>query len=200
MDANDHWQQTRDLLWTIEVERENYAVNAFVNQISLDCGVGNLYRPAPRHTRLRDLSTQHGGGDCNGKQCMPPAHQANHSILRCHVADTMLFSRNLAAHLLDWQEHSNRATRVRMRSPFYENQKVFEESGDGVSSYRMLQFLSSGTLRRGGINDLAQPAALVDSLDDVVGSARLRVKLHARQVLDTFGVGAISNMPVAKEY
>jgi hypothetical protein len=55
-------------------------------------------------------------------------------------------------------------------------------------------------IRRHGIKDLAQPAALVNSLDDVVGSARLRVKLYARQVLDTFRVGAISNMPVAKEY
>src|SRR5437899_5661524 len=37
MNPNDHWQRTRDLLWTIEVEGENCAVNAFVNQISLDC-------------------------------------------------------------------------------------------------------------------------------------------------------------------
>ena len=39
MNPNDHWQRTRDLLWTIEVEREDCAVNAFVNQISLDCGI-----------------------------------------------------------------------------------------------------------------------------------------------------------------
>src|SRR5439155_14268654 len=63
MDANDHWQQTRDLLWTIEVERQSYAVNAFVNQISLDCGVGNLYRPTPRHNRLRRRRTQSRDGE-----------------------------------------------------------------------------------------------------------------------------------------
>src|ERR1041385_3016633 len=68
---------------------------------------------------------------------------------------------------------------------------------DSVSSYSMLQFLSSSTRRRGGIKDPAQPTTLIHDLDHVVGSARLRVKLHAGQVLDTFGVGAISNMPVA---
>src|SRR5206468_11453744 len=67
--------------------------------------------------------------------------------------------------------------------------------GDSVPSYRMLQFLSSGTRRRGDIKKLAQPTILIHDLDDVVGSARLRVKLYAGQVLDTFGVGAISNMP-----
>src|SRR5262245_9721407 len=55
-------------------------------------------------------------------------------------------------------------------------------------------------IRRHGLEDLAQPTTLIHDLTDVVGSARLRVKLHAGQVLDTFGVGAISNMPVAKEY
>src|SRR4030095_9539334 len=102
--------------------------------------------------------------------------------------------------MLDWQEPFTRATRVRMRSPFYENQKVLKSRGTASSATAMLQFLSSGTWRRGGIKNLAQPTALVNSLDDVVGGARLRVKLYAGQVLDTFGVGGISNMPVAKEY
>src|SRR5215471_1750022 len=55
-------------------------------------------------------------------------------------------------------------------------------------------------IRRHGLEDLAQPTALVNRLDDVVRSARLWIKLYAGQVLDTFGIGAISNMPVAKEY
>src|SRR5438093_10602169 len=36
MDPNDHWRRTRDLLRTIEVEREDCAVDAFIYQISLN--------------------------------------------------------------------------------------------------------------------------------------------------------------------
>ena len=64
----------------------------------------------------------------------------------------------------------------------------------------MLQFLSSGTRRRDGVKDPAQSTTLVDNLNDVVRSTGLWTKLYAGQVLDTFGVGAISHMPVAIEY
>ena len=64
----------------------------------------------------------------------------------------------------------------------------------------MLQFLSSGTRRGDGVKDPAQSTTLVDNLNDVVRSTGLWTKLYAGQVLDTFGVGAISHMPVAIEY
>src|SRR5258705_12950244 len=80
MDPNDHWQRTRDLLRTIEVEREDCAIDAFIYQISLNGSIGKLRRPPSRHNRLRDLPTQHGRDDCHSKPGMSPAHQPNHPI------------------------------------------------------------------------------------------------------------------------
>jgi hypothetical protein len=65
MDANDHWQQARNVLWTIEVEREDCTVDAFIHQISLNRGIGNLHhRLLPRLDRLRRRPTQGRNTEC----------------------------------------------------------------------------------------------------------------------------------------
>ena len=107
VDPNNHRQRTRDLFRTIEVEREDCAVDAFIYQISQSRHTGNLRRPTPRHNRLRDLPTQHRRRKCESKPWIPPSYQPDHVILGCHIADTILFNKNLPARMLDWQELFN---------------------------------------------------------------------------------------------
>lgn len=65
-------------------------------------------------------------------------------------------------------------------SPPFFGAILFSGLGNSVPSYRLLQFLSSGTGRRDGVKDPAQSTTLVDNLDDVVRSTGLWTKLYAR--------------------
>ena len=107
MDPNDHRQRTGKFLGKIKVEREHFAVDALVDQISLNRGIGNLRRPAPRHDRLRCLPTQDSRCECNSKPRIPLSHELKHSIFRRHIADAILLSKNRLVAKLDWQKFFN---------------------------------------------------------------------------------------------
>src|SRR6266852_6133450 len=71
MNPNDHRQRTGEFLGRIEVEREYFAVDALVDQISLDRGIGHLSRATPCHDRLRYLPTQDSRGECDSLPRIP---------------------------------------------------------------------------------------------------------------------------------
>ena len=107
MNPNDHRQGTGKFLGRIKVEREYFAVDALVDQISLGRGIGHLSRAPPRHDRLRYLPTQNNRGECNREARIPLSHEPKHWIFRRHIADAILLSKNRPVAKLDWQRFFN---------------------------------------------------------------------------------------------